>query len=544
MNVFEMSDARLSETFPSPSASLEPGTLILDGRFRVTRLLGSGGMGFVYLAEQVSLSRTVAVKVLRHDLATAPGFSERFRREALLLSSVEHAAVVRVIDYGTHEGAPCLVMEYVEGETLEQVLQREAPLSVDRVERLLSQLAQGLAAIHARGIIHRDLKPDNVVMARSAEGLEQPRLLDFGIARLMDTEEGAAKSQVTQVGMVLGTPEYISPEQGLGQQLDARSDLYSLGVMLFRALTGRHPFPGPSPREFIAQHIHQRPPSVLDMAPHLRDFAGLVAAVDACLQKEPSMRPQSATGLFSLSTAEVLALSSPAISPVPVKKRRTSSLIAALIGAWVGAAITLGLWFTWFSEPTRKAQRLIGAGRGSEALQVIDELGEQGRTAALTQLRATALHQVGRHDEEWKLMASLPETEPLEPLALSALADDYGHQETLKLRKLMAALPKTYSLPVLQKVARGDASWAQWGALRFVDVEYAGQGLPLTELYVQALANKDCAVRRVAARRLVDFRSPEVMPALETLKAMPREKGEPDCGQAAAEAALKALAKE
>ncbi len=536
-----MSDASSSGTFPSPSVTLAEGTLVLDGRFKVVRLLGRGGMGFVYLAEQVSLGRPVAIKVLRNDLPLTQGFSERFRREALLLGSVEHPAVVRVIDYGAHEGAPCLVMEYVEGETLEVVLEREAPLSVERVERLLSQLAQGLAAIHARGIVHRDLKPDNVVMTRTVDGLEQARLLDFGIARLMDAEDTSAKASVTQVGMVLGTPEYVSPEQGLGQALDARSDLYSLGVILFRALTGRHPFPGPSPREFISQHIHQRAPSVLDLAPHLSNFAGLVAAVDACLQKEPAMRPQTATALFSLSTAEVLALSTPR---QPAKHKPGAAWKAALIGGGVGALVTLVLWFTWFSEPTRKARRLVAAGRGSEALQVLDELGPQGQTWALSQLRATALHQVGRHDEEWKVMGAAPENEPLEALAIAALADDYGHTETVRLRKLLAALPKAHVLPRLQAVARDEQGWPQWGALRFVDQEYAGQGLPLTELYVKALEHKDCGVRRVAAKRLIDFRSTDVMPALEKLKALPREKGEAECGQAAADAALKQLAKE
>ena len=535
-----MSDVSPSETFPSPGAALAAGTLVLDGRFRVVRLLGSGGMGFVYLAEQVSLGRAVALKVLRHDLVMATDFIERFRREAVLLSSVEHPAVVRVIDYGTHETAPCLVMEYVEGETLEQVLTREAPLAVERVERLLSQLAQSLAAIHARGIVHRDLKPDNVVLTKTADGLEQARLLDFGIARLMDP--GDAGASVTQVGMVLGTPEYVSPEQGMGQALDARSDLYSLGVMLFRALTGRHPFPGPGPREFISQHIHQRAPSVLEFAPHLSNFAGLVAAVDACLQKDPAMRPQSATGLFSLSTAEVLALGAPV--PSTTARPRRSALKGALIGGVVGAVVTAVLWLTWFSEPTRKARRLIGAGRGAEALQVLDELGPQGQTWALSQLRAAALHQVGRHEDEWKVMSAAPETEPVESLALEALTDDYGRNEAARLRKLLATLPKTFALPELQRLAKRGEGWHQWGALRFIDAEFAGQGLPLTELYVGALKNKDCGVRRVAAKRLVDFRSPEVMPALEELKAVPREKGEADCGQAAADAALKALAKE
>ncbi len=536
-----------SETLPSPSVALSPGVLVLDDRFRVVRLLGSGGMGFVYLAEQVSLGRPVAIKVLRSDLPLTAGFSERFRREALLLSSVEHPSVVRVIDYGAHGEAPCLVMEFVEGETLETVLTREAPLSVERVERLLSQLTQGLTAIHAKGIVHRDLKPDNVVITRTADGAEQARLLDFGIARLMSPDEAAAgaKASVTQVGMVLGTPEYCSPEQALGQPLDARSDLYSLGVILFRALTGKHPFPGPSAREFISQHIHQAPPSLLDAAPHLSGFPALVAAVSNCLEKDPAHRAQTAASLSALSTSRPLTLSTP-VAPASSFRPRGRSLTfkAALIGGALGALVALGFALTWFSEPARKAHRLVDSGRGSEALQVLEDLGAKGQTWPLQQLRAAALHQVGRHEDEWKVMAVPRENEALEPLALEALADDFGHSEIPRLRKLMAALPKAMLLPTFQSLAQQEQRWSQWGAMRFVDMEYAGQGLPLLELYVRALENRDCGVRRVAARRLVDFRSPDAMPPLEKLKAIPRRKGDEECGQAAAEAALKQLARE
>ncbi len=535
-----------SQTLETASVALAPGTRVLDGRFEVVRLLGSGGMGFVYLAQQVSLGRPVAIKVLRNDLPLTAGFSERFRREALLLSSVEHPAVVRVIDYGAHGDAPCLVMEFVEGESLEAVLEREAPLSVERVERLLAQLCAGLSAIHSRGIIHRDLKPDNVVLTRGADGLEQARLLDFGIARLIGPDEDAGgKASVTQAGMVLGTPQYLSPEQGLGQPLDARSDLYALGVILYRALTGKHPFAGPTPREYIAQHIQQAPAPLLDVAPHLAEFPSLVAAVSACLEKDPVRRPQTATGLHALATSKALTLTTPLLPPGSVPAPRSMVMKALVLGAAVGVLGAVVLWLTWFNEPTRKAHRLVAAGRGSEALQVLEDLGAKGQTWPLQQLRATALHQVGRHEEEWKVMVAPPgEGETLEPLALEALADDYGHGETPRLRKLLAGLPKALVLPTLQALANDDLRWAQWGALRFIDLEYAGQGLPLLELYGRALESKDCGVRRVAAKRLVDFRSPEAMPALEKLKALPRKKGDDDCGQAAAEAALLKLAKE
>jgi hypothetical protein len=436
----------------------------------------------------------------------------------------------------------CLVMEYVEGETLETVLRNEAPPSVARTEALVTQLAQGLAAIHAKGIVHRDLKPENVVLTRTPDGGEQARLLDFGIARLAGQEGGAS---VTQVGLVLGTPEYVSPEQALGQPLDARSDLYALAVIAFRMLTGRHPFPGPSPREFISQHIHQAPPSLLDVAPHLAQFPALVAAVTACLEKDPARRPQTATALLEVLTTKPLPLAEVVRrddGPEPARLSTKTKVLLGLSALAIAALSALGS--SWWNEPSRRARRLVDAGRGSEALQVLEDMGEAGQTWPMQTLRAAALHQVGRHDEEWRLMGSVPAGEYVEAAAVEALADDFGHQEAARLRKLLSSLPRAETLPRLQALAKGEPSWAQWGALRFVDLEYAGQGLPLVELYVRALDSRDCGTRRTAAKRLGELRSEAAVEPLTRLRQLERKKGEPDCGQDAAAQALLSLQRE
>ncbi|NTX11784.1 protein kinase [Myxococcus sp. CA056] len=283
---------------------LAPDSLVLDGRFRVLRPLGSGGMGEVYLGEQVSLGRKVAIKVLHHDLNAQPGMAERFKREARLLSAVEHPAVVHIVDFGESGDHACLVMEFVEGESLYDVLTRGA-MPPGRALPLLHQLAEGLSAIHEKGIIHRDLKPENVFISPGVRG-EQARLLDFGIARLVEPD---AQSNVSQVGVVLGTPEYLSPEQAVGAKVDTRSDLYTFGVLTYRVLSGRLPFDGPQARHFLAQHASHAPLPLDRAAPSLSRYIGLLSLVMRLLEKNPAKRPQSAHELADALAAAHSSLS-------------------------------------------------------------------------------------------------------------------------------------------------------------------------------------------------------------------------------------------
>jgi serine/threonine protein kinase, bacterial len=327
-----MSDGPQAAPAPAPDKTgalkigmLRPGTEVLQGRFKVLELLGRGGMGDVYLAEQVSLGRKVALKTLREDLSLQPGMTERFKREARLLSTVDHPSIVRVIDFGEAEGAYVLVMEFVEGDNLASEV-RQGALDPPRALSVMKDIADGLAAIHAQGIIHRDLKPDNVLLTRVPEG-ERARLLDFGIARLAE-EEGAAA--MTQAGLVLGTPEYLSPEQATGARVDARSDVYAFGVLAYRLLAGRHPFLGPSARDYLLQHITQAPPELASVAPHLSDQPALLAFVMSCLSKEPATRPDGGKGL-------VLGLAKLSARPVSTVALRAQPTPAPVVGAAANA---------------------------------------------------------------------------------------------------------------------------------------------------------------------------------------------------------------
>ena len=243
--------------------------------------IGHGGMAVVYRARQETLDRTVAVKVLSENLAASPEFMERFRREARTAANLRHPNVITVHDFGEDErGVPFLVLEYIEGPTLADLM--DAGLDDSRVPNLLDQIAAGLDYAHARGVIHRDIKPGNVLLTDDGRAV----LADFGLAWLL---EGA---HLTLTGGVIGTPEYMSPEQAAGEPIDHRSDVYALGVVLYEMLVGERPFVAETPIGVLLKHLQDPAPSILDARPDLPAAVGQV--LDRCLVKDPAERFASA----------------------------------------------------------------------------------------------------------------------------------------------------------------------------------------------------------------------------------------------------------
>ncbi|MGW2489551.1 Stk1 family PASTA domain-containing Ser/Thr kinase [Streptomyces sp. NPDC001606] len=260
----------------------------LGGRYELGQVLGRGGMAEVYLAHDTRLGRTVAVKTLRADLARDPSFQARFRREAQSAASLNHPAIVAVYDTGEDyiDGVsiPYIVMEYVDGSTLRELLHSGRKLLPERAMEMTIGILQGLEYAHRNGIVHRDIKPANVMLTRNG----QVKVMDFGIARAM----GDAGMTMTQTAAVIGTAQYLSPEQAKGEQVDARSDLYSTGCLLYELLTVRPPFVGDSPVAVAYQHVREepQPPSVFDpeITPEMD------AIVMKALVKDPNYRYQSA----------------------------------------------------------------------------------------------------------------------------------------------------------------------------------------------------------------------------------------------------------
>ncbi|MHB8416622.1 MAG: protein kinase domain-containing protein [Myxococcales bacterium] len=290
-----------------PSAVLAPGQVV-DGRFRIEAHLAAGGMGDVYRAEHVYMKRPVALKLLRPEWAAHPEMTARFQREAQVISQLDHPHIVRIFDFGrTGDGLLFLAMELVDGPSLESHLQRAGRLPVGQALGFLGQICAALAEAHGHGIIHRDLKPENVVMG-SGEGESCLKILDFGIARLADSL-AAEGSQVTQLGMVLGTPEYLSPEQALAQPLDPRTDLYSLSVIAFRMLAGRLPFVSENARELLSLHVGSKPPALAELRPELARHPLLCDLIERGLAKEREARPASARDYGSALAAAAAAAS-------------------------------------------------------------------------------------------------------------------------------------------------------------------------------------------------------------------------------------------
>lgn len=275
-----------------PEERLGPGAVV-GARFRVERHLATGGMGEVYRAEHILLKRPVALKMLRRELSTDPEMWSRFEREAQLVSQLENPHIVRVFDFGkTDEGQLFLAMEFVEGETLDQRLEK-GPLEPARAVEILTQVLDGLAEAHNLGVVHRDLKPPNIILGKRREGGERAKILDFGIARLSDKSISPEKAKLTQVGVVVGTPAYLAPEQALADELDHRTDIYAMGCVAYELLAGRPPFVEGDLRRVISAHLTSAPQALTTLRPELGKFPGLCAAVLKALAKEKELRFQN-----------------------------------------------------------------------------------------------------------------------------------------------------------------------------------------------------------------------------------------------------------
>lgn len=259
----------------------------IDGRFTITGVLGEGGMGKVYQGIQTSINREVAIKVVKQEFTKDPELRARFEREARLISSFTHPNIVRLVDYGESAGRLYLAMEFVNGRPISALFGKKKVQPRYALD-MARQVASALIEAHTKGVVHRDLKPDNILVQRIADGTVQYKVLDFGVAR-------TNTSDLTAAGAVCGTPQYMAPEQARGLKVEAGSDLYALGVMLFEMLCGKLPFEDVSPVKIMIRHVQEAPPRVRSIVPTIpQDVDDLV---NALLAKEPRNRPQSSEEL-------------------------------------------------------------------------------------------------------------------------------------------------------------------------------------------------------------------------------------------------------
>jgi serine/threonine protein kinase len=351
----------------------------IAGRFTILGRLGRGSMGSVYRAHQQAVGRDVALKIVRRDRAYDPETKARFEREARAVSSLKSPHAVTAFDFGEAEdGSWFLALEMLEGETVGERLRREQRIDWLDATRFAEDALKALAEAHEKGIIHRDLKPDNLFLVKQSDVHGQRReickVLDFGIAKWQGPSEGAIDPLETQAGTVFGTPRYMSPEQAQGSPLDARSDLYSLGVLLYQMLAGRAPFTDDDAVVVMARHIKDTPPRFGAVAPQAAVPAPIEAVVFRVLEKDPDARPQSAEAMSAeleqaVEAAKALASGVQRALPAPRETTRESKPSAAFllfVSLIAAAAAALAVWRVRSSSPTVRAPASASVERAAD----------------------------------------------------------------------------------------------------------------------------------------------------------------------------------
>ncbi|MDZ4838136.1 MAG: serine/threonine-protein kinase [Candidatus Melainabacteria bacterium] len=262
---------------------------IIGGHYVILELIGEGGMSQVYKAKHMLLNRTVAVKYILPKYVYDLPSVKRFQQEAQAATALKHPNVCAVNEFGIDgEGRSYLVMDYIEGVSLAKILDQETKLNVDRALEIFAQVSDGLEHAHSKGVIHRDITPGNIVIVKEIDGSDCVKLVDFGIAKLVKAE-GDDKPNLTRTGEIFGTPVYMSPEQCLGRNIDVRSDVYSLGCVLYEAITGSQPFKGESSLEVMMAHVNGDAPTI----PVTMAQARVRNIVEQCMRKDPTARYQS-----------------------------------------------------------------------------------------------------------------------------------------------------------------------------------------------------------------------------------------------------------
>src|SRR3954470_9004935 len=339
-------------------AEVAEGTLI-DGRYRVRERIGSGGMADVYCADDAQLGREVAIKILHRRFSRDREFVERFRREASAAAGLQHPQVVGVFDRGEYDGTYYIAMEYLPGRTLKEIIREDAPLDQQRAIALTIQVLQAAGFAHRRGVIHRDFKPHNVIVGPD----DRLKVTDFGIAR-------AGASEMTETGSIMGTAQYLSPEQAQGQRVGAQSDLYSIGVILYEMLAGRVPFTGESAVSIALKHVSDVPPRLRDLRPDVHPR--LEQAVGRALLKDPAQRYASADEFIAaLEQARAAIVSGdnsggtstfvpvvPPDEPDDVRGRRWPFVVLALV--LLGLALAAALLHPWSNATQITVPKVVG----------------------------------------------------------------------------------------------------------------------------------------------------------------------------------------
>jgi len=382
---------------PVPPESISSPTLFASGtllgaRYQVLRVLGQGGMGAVYQARDQELDRMIALKVIRPELAANPSILARFKQELILSRNVTHKNVVRIFDLGEAGGTKFITMEYVEGEDLRTVLRRKGKFSAKEAVPVIQQICRALEAAHSEGVIHRDLKPQNVM--RDPQG--RVVVMDFGLARSLESEG------MTQTGALVGTLEYMSPEQALGASLDQRSDLFAVGLIFFELLTGKAPYKADTAIASLMKRTHERAVPASDVDPSIP--VSLSAIVGRCLERDPKDRYQCAADLLkelevwgsdpnlAVSSHVGIASSAPA-TPAPASqasgpRSMQISLNLPSQRAWMWAVVALGVVVLFFAIPVTRhlVFRPAAESVGSEGVEGIPDL-SKGKFIAVLPLK-------------------------------------------------------------------------------------------------------------------------------------------------------------